>query len=129
MTQADGPPARKVLLVEDEGLVAALLQDMIEDLGHEVFAVAGRFEAASQMVADGAFDFAVLDVNLNGTYTYPLAETLRRRGIPFVFATGYGASALQGEWSGTPVLQKPFQMQDLQHVMREALGGNGRTGG
>jgi CheY-like chemotaxis protein len=111
----------RVLVVEDEGMVAMLLEDMLADLGHQVVATAGSIERAGEIVADTSFDLAILDVNLNGHHTYPLAETLRQRGIPFVFATGYGRSGLEEKWKDTPVLQKPFTEQDLQRVIQTAV--------
>ncbi|MGF1619177.1 MAG: response regulator [Rhodomicrobiaceae bacterium] len=111
----------QVLVVEDEGMVAMLLEDMLADLGHQVVATVGNIERASELVADTGFDLAILDVNLNGRHTYPLAETLQQRGIPFVFATGYGRSGLEAKWKDTPVLQKPFTEQDLQRVIQIAM--------
>ena len=111
----------RVLVVEDEGLVAMLLEDMLAELGHEVVATVSRVDRAAQTIADTAFDFAVLDVNINGESTYPLADQLKRRGIPFIFATGYGRSGLHETWRSAPVLQKPFQARDLDRLMREVL--------
>ncbi len=111
----------QVLVVEDEGMVAMLLEDMLSDLGHQVVATVGSIERATELVANTSFDLAILDVNLNGHHTYPLAETLQQRGIPFVFATGYGRSGLETKWKDTPVLQKPFTEQDLQRVIQTAV--------
>jgi DNA-binding NtrC family response regulator len=106
--------ACKVLVIEDEGMVAMLLEEMLADLGHQVVATVGKIETAKKWIGEGDFDFAVLDVNLNGTHTYPLADMLKGRGIPFLFATGYGTGGLRPEWSDAPVLQKPFQLRQLQ---------------
>ena len=110
----------QVLVVEDEGMVAMLLEDMLADLGHQVVATAGSIEQASELVAEGGFTLAILDVNLNGHRTYPLAEALTEKAIPFVFATGYGRSGLEEKWKSKPVLQKPFTEQDLKRVIRSA---------
>jgi DNA-binding response OmpR family regulator len=118
---ADAPRGRRVLIVEDESMIAMLLEDMLTDLGHEVVAIIGKVEHAEPLLAEGAFDFAILDVNLNGETTYPLAQQLRARGVPFLFATGYGSAGLPKEWCDTPVLQKPFLAAQLHRVMREAL--------
>jgi CheY-like chemotaxis protein len=118
-TESGSAPLR-VLIVEDEAMIAMLMEDMVAELGHEVVATAGRIDDAARLVADGAFDFAVLDVNLNGERTYTLADMLKARGIPFVFATGYGASGLDLAWKDAPTLQKPFQSRDLERVMRKA---------
>lgn len=103
----------KVLIVEDESIVAMMIEDLIVDMGHEVVGTAGRLEQAQSLAKDLPLDFAIVDVNLNGQHTYPVAETLKARGVPFVFATGYGASGLKDEWKQSAVLQKPFQPEEL----------------
>jgi CheY-like chemotaxis protein len=113
----------KILIVEDESLVAMMIEDLLADLGHDVVAVAGRLEQGMQFASQLAIDFAVVDLNLNGERTFPIAEILRFRGIPLVFATGYGVSGLSDDWRGTPVVQKPFQPHELQNAIAKALGG------
>jgi CheY-like chemotaxis protein len=114
----------KVLVVEDEALVAMLLEDMLADHGCEVAAAASRLAQALAMVADSAlaFDAAILDVNLGGDPIFPVAEALAARGVPFVFATGYGAGGLPESWRGRPTLQKPFSHQDVGRALAEAMG-------
>jgi CheY-like chemotaxis protein len=107
------PAKLRVLIIEDESIVAMMIEDLIVDMGHEVVGTAGRLEQAQSLAQDLAVDFAIVDVNLNGQHTYPVAEILKGRGVPFVFATGYGASGLKDEWKGSPVLQKPFQPEEL----------------
>ena len=107
----------RVLLVEDEGAVAMLLEDMLVELGHQVVAVAAKLETAEPLVARGGFDLAVLDVNLGGRYSYGLAETLMSRGTPFLFVTGYGAAGLGPRWKDAPVLQKPFEQRQLGEMI------------
>ncbi|HET9232181.1 MAG TPA: response regulator [Vitreimonas sp.] len=107
----------KVLIIEDESIVAMMIEDLIVDMGHEVVGTAGRLEQAQKLVEDLAIDFAIVDVNLNGVHTYPVAETLKARGVPFVFATGYGVQGLKDEWKQTPVLQKPFQPDELTRAI------------
>ena len=115
--------ARRVLIVEDEGMVAMLLEDMLAELGHHVVATTGKIERAIQLVSENAIDFAVLDVNVNGEPSYSLASVLEKRGIPFAFATGYGSSGLEPQWRTTPALQKPFQMRDLERIIGIAMAG------
>jgi DNA-binding response OmpR family regulator len=103
----------QILVVEDESMVAMMIEDMLEDLGHQVVATSGRMSDARKLVSDASADLAILDVNLNGEETYPLADSLAARSIPFIFATGYGSSGIKAEWSGVPVLQKPFQSREL----------------
>lgn len=113
--------SRRVLIVEDEGMVAMLLEDMLTDLGHEVVAIVGHMERATELVAEAEIDLAILDVNLNGQETFPLASTLMSRGVPFVFATGYDSTSLPESFQKTPVLQKPYQQRILERVLRETL--------
>lgn len=109
----------KVLVIEDEAMVAMLLEDMLLDLGHQVAATAGRMDHAMKLATDLPVDLAILDVNLNGEQTYPLAAILAARLIPFVFATGYGAAGLKEEWRGVPALQKPFQASELAEAISQ----------
>jgi CheY-like chemotaxis protein len=114
----------KVLLVEDEALVAMLLEDMLADHGCEVAATASRIGQALALVADPnlQFDAAILDVNLGGDPIFPVAEALAARGAPFVFATGYGAGGLPESWRDRPTLQKPFSHQDVGKALAQAVG-------
>jgi CheY-like chemotaxis protein len=112
---------RRVLVIEDESMVMMLLQDMLADIGCEVIGCASRLTDAIEKARSLTFDVAILDVNLNGEKTFPIADVLAARGIDFVFATGYGASSLPASFSNTPILQKPFHQQELEHAMRVAL--------
>jgi CheY-like chemotaxis protein len=107
----------RVLLIEDEGLVVALLEDMLADLGHEVTAVASRMPDALARAHGVDFDVAIIDVNLDGEPSYPIAEILRGRGIPFLFATGYGASGLRRDFADATTLAKPFLREDLRRAL------------
>ena len=111
--------ARRVLVVEDEILIGMLLEDMLGDLGYEVAATASRVEEAAAFARDGQFDAAILDVNLNGQEVYPVAEILAGRGIPFVFATGYGERGLPNAYQERPTLQKPFQQETLARLLAQ----------
>jgi CheY-like chemotaxis protein len=107
---------RRVLIVEDEALIAFLLEEMIQDLGYAVAGVANSLEAA--MDADPAgYDMVITDVQLQGTQIYPFAVTLAARGTPFAFATGNGGSAIPEAHRGAPLLQKPFQQESLKRVL------------
>lgn len=103
----------KVLIVEDESLVAMLIEDMLLDMGYEVAAIAARLDQALTIARTIDAHLAVLDLNLNGQRTDTIAEILRARGIPFIFATGYGGAGVTAEWRDVPVVQKPFQQSDL----------------
>jgi CheY-like chemotaxis protein len=113
---------RRALLVEDEGAVALLIEDMLVDLGCEVAASAANLGKACELASQAQFDFAILDLNLNGVSAIPVARILRERCIPFVFSTGYGASGVSEEFVDYPLLAKPFIMNDLRDRICAALG-------
>ena len=101
-------------------LVAMNIEDMLLDLGHEVAGLASRLEPALALAGEGDFDLAMLDVNLAGEPSFPVADALRKRGIPFVFATGYGREGLHEDYRDAPVLQKPFRSRDLAEALSAA---------
>lgn len=109
-----------MLIVEDEILVAMHLEDLLVELGYQVVGPAIRFSEAMDFARREKIDFAVLDVNLAGTNSFPVAEVLRHRGIPFVFATGYGAQGISEQYGDQPVLQKPYEPQDLERALAAA---------
>ena len=108
----------RILVIEDEMLIAALLEDMLADLGHEVVGPVTRLNEALAAVAREDFDIAILDLHLNGQSAYSVADVLIERGIPFAFAKGYGANGLPQKYRGRPVLQKPFAREDLQRTLK-----------
>lgn len=99
-------------------LIGMLLEDMLVDLGHEVAAVVPRLKDALAAVDRETYDLAILDVHLQGESGFPVAEALVARGVPFVFATGYGERGLPDDFRGRPVLQKPFAKDDLERVLK-----------
>jgi DNA-binding response OmpR family regulator len=118
---ADTMPACRVLIVEDEMLIAMMLQDMVSDAGLEVEGVANSLNAGIDLAKRADFDLAILDVNLNGEEVYPVAEILKQRGIPFIFSTGYGAGGLKSGFDGAPQVVKPFQQKLLMAAVKAAL--------
>ncbi|HEX2101013.1 MAG TPA: response regulator, partial [Candidatus Synoicihabitans sp.] len=99
----------RILLVEDEAMVAMLIEGMLEDLGCRVAEWATNVGAALEAVDRDEFDGALLDVNLRGEPVYPVAELLAGRRLPFIFVTGYGRTADPlGRFSDAAVLKKPF---------------------
>jgi CheY-like chemotaxis protein len=113
--------AKRVLVVEDELMIRMLLEDMLGELGYTVAAEAGRVEEALQAAKTVDFDLAILDVNLNGEPIVPVAEVLVARGLPFVFATGYGERGLPEPYRDRPMLKKPFQIEGLKQMLETAL--------
>ena len=99
---------RRVLVVEDESMVAMMLEEYLDELGCIIAGSAARLHEALEMAGSLEIDMAVLDLNLAGEMSYPVAEILQARGVPVVFATGYGSSGLSGKFQGAPVLSKPY---------------------
>ncbi len=114
---------RRVLVVEDEAMIALLLEDMLADLGCTVVGPAYTVESALEFANNGAvIDVAVLDVNLGGKPVFAVADALRARQAPMIFSTGYGEGGLRDSDLGAPVLQKPFRAGDLTSALYRALG-------
>jgi CheY-like chemotaxis protein len=114
---------KRVLVVEDELMIRMLLQDMLTDLGHAIAAETGRIDEAVALARKGEFDVAILDVNLNGQPVTPVVEVLVERGVPFVFATGYGQRGVPEPYRQTPTLQKPFQADALADAIKTVMAG------
>jgi CheY-like chemotaxis protein len=115
--------ARRVLVVEDDVMIRMLIEDMLGDLGFAVVAEAAKVHEARAAVNSTEIDVAILDVNLSGETTGPVAEALAARGTPFVFATGYGEHGLPDQFRDRPLLKKPFQIESLKRVLDTALAG------
>ena len=106
--------AQTIMVVEDEALVALSLHDFLSELGYSVVGPVGRVAEALRILNQGPVDAAILDVNLAGEFVYPLAELLRTRNIPFVFATGYSSESIDPRFGDISVLQKPIDRQMLE---------------
>lgn len=107
----------RVLVVEDEMLVMMSIEDMLTDLGCTQIMSASSVDQALIAIQTHSFDAATLDVNLNGTQSYAVAEALVEHGVPFAFSTGYGARGMADAFSDWPVLDKPFNFRQLTEVM------------
>jgi CheY-like chemotaxis protein len=110
-----------VFLVEDEVMIRMMVADMLEQLGFSVAAEAGEIDEAIRLAQSTDFDFAILDVNVNGKVISPVADLIKARNRPFIFATGYGSSGLPEEYRDRPALQKPFQIETLARVIDKTL--------
>ena len=108
---------RRVLVVEDETLVAMLVEDTLLDAGAKVIGPAATVAQALALIAETVPDVAVLDMNLAGETSEPVADLLRERGVPFVVASGYGASGVPARYVGVPVLAKPYAPEELTAVL------------
>lgn len=110
-----------VLVVEDEGLVAMVLAELLGDAGAVVRGPAASVDEAMGLLALGWPDAAVLDVNLAGERSTPVAEALLRRGVPFVVATGYGRDGLPACFDAVTVLAKPYGTEELLDALGQAV--------
>ncbi len=114
---AGSAEVRRALIVEDEVMVAMYVEDLLTELGYEVAALATSLDQALPLAREGEFDFAVLDINLAGPVSFPVADVLRERGIPFLFASGYSSKGLNDEYRNAIRIQKPFLSRDLAHAI------------
>ena len=113
---------RRVLVVEDEMMIAMLVEDMLAELGCRVVGPAHALDAALDLArTEAEIDAALLDVNLAGQPVFAVADALREKGVPAIFSTGYGDAALRDVDRGALVLQKPFRAGDLARALTEAL--------
>lgn len=115
---ADSLIGRRILVVEDEMLIALIIEETLQDLGCVVVGPVGRLDAALQLATDEVLDAAVLDVSVRGGKVYPVAEQLLARGIPFLLASGYGEWALPEAFRDRPRLTKPFTPERLEEQVR-----------
>jgi len=103
----------RILVIEDEWMLAHAIADAIQRLGHEAVGPSGRLGEAMTLAKHESLDGAVLDLNLRGEMTFPIAKILTERGLPFIFLTGYDPHSVPGEYAKVPVLEKPFTDADL----------------
>jgi CheY-like chemotaxis protein len=116
MEERDRLSRLKVLVVEDEPLVAMALEDLLADSGCTVIGPASSLKQGMRLIEKEAVDGAVLDINLRGEFVFPLADALAAQSIPFVYVTGYG-QLLRACNHGRPMLQKPYNNQQLLNII------------
>jgi CheY-like chemotaxis protein len=116
-------PRCRVLVVEDEAMIAMLVEDMVLDFGSEVVGPVATMDDAINLARSAELDAAILDINVGGSVIFPVADILSERGIPLIFATGYGSKGLPPRFQNSPTLPKPFSYQSLEEALRSALAG------
>lgn len=114
MTAALG---KRLLVVEDEFVIALDLQHLLESAGHEVAGLAASVADALALAETAVVDGAILDVNLRGERVGAVADLLARRAVPFVFVSGYGSSGRPSGHEGVPVLAKPYNEAELLAIV------------
>jgi CheY-like chemotaxis protein len=125
MSEPSALKGRRVLVVEDEMMIAMLVEDMLSELGCAVVGPAHALDAALSLArSEHGIDAALLDVNLAGQPVFAVADALRAKGVPAIFSTGYGEAGLREIDRGAPVLQKPFRAGDLARALNQALAAN-----
>jgi CheY-like chemotaxis protein len=113
----------RVLIVEDEIVVALFLEDLLAEFGYEIAGIVSHLDDA--MARPGDYDIALLDVHLNGRNVFEFADRLAACGTPFVFATGYGARGIPDRHCARPVLQKPFRPDELKRALEDVVAEEG----
>ena len=113
--------ARTILIVEDEPLIAMMLEDFLESLGHVVKASCDNVADALAAIARNGFDVAILDVNLKGESVWPVAAELRLRGVPFVLASGGHVEPPPPEFARVPLIEKPYTIDRVSPAIEAAM--------
>jgi CheY-like chemotaxis protein len=112
---------RSILIIEDEMLILMMIEDMLADLGCESVAVASKIGQAIGLIDGQEFDTAMLDMNLNGIESYPIADALAARDVPYFFSTGYSLTNVKDGYRDQDVLKKPFTFDQLSNMLSRSL--------
>lgn len=115
--------ARSILIVEDEPLIAMMLEDFLESMGHTISGTCETLDQAMAEAERGGFDLAILDVNLKGESVWPVAAALRKKGTPFVLASGGHVEPPPAEFKNAPMIEKPFTIDRVTPIIEAALAG------
>ena len=113
----------RLLVVEDEAVIALMIESMLDSLGCVVVDVASTLSRGLAIACNESLplDGAVLDINLGGEHVYPVAERLRKRHVPFIFSTGYGRPGLATSFANVPTLAKPYEAEDLGEMLMSVI--------
>ncbi|MFN3945507.1 MAG: response regulator [Allosphingosinicella sp.] len=116
--------SRSILIIEDEPLIAMMLEDFLDSLGHKVVGTCESVEEALARVEEGGFEVAIVDVHLkDGKNVWPVADRLADSGTPFILATGGHVEPPPARHAGVPVLNKPYTIDAIEPALDEALAG------
>lgn len=115
------PDERSILIVEDEPLIAMMLEDFLDSLGHKVVGTAETVAEAMARLDEGGFDVAIIDVHLkNGEHIWPVADRLTDEGVPFILATGGHIEPPPARHAAAPVLSKPYTIDAIEPALNAA---------
>lgn len=114
---------RRLLVVEDEMMVLIHIEEALADLGCTSVSAAATVDQALELIKAQEFDAAMVDVNLGGRKSYPVADALAARGVPFLFSTGYNSQTLDDGYRDRPVLGKPYREAQLVAMLARLLDG------
>jgi len=117
-TERDMKAGARILIVEDEALIAMLLEEMLTDLGYELAGTAATLAQALELAEATELEGAILDLSLGGEKSLPVADVLAARGIPYMFASGYGRSGLEEPYASRALLRKPFDFDELEAALK-----------
>lgn len=117
-----------VLILEDEPIIGFALEDMLLHIGCDRVSLATRIAEAQRIAREDQVDAAILDVNIHGAQSYPVADDLAARGVPYIFATGYGDRAHPDQHRDTLTLTKPYSIDDIRDGLRTAIEGGMHRG-
>ena len=109
----------RIFVVEDEMMIALMIEDMVCDLGHQFAGMAMRLPQALEMAKDIEADVAILDINLDGRRSFPVAEALLARGVKVLFASGYGSPGLEAPFLDAVIIKKPFEQAELKRAIEK----------
>jgi CheY-like chemotaxis protein len=115
--QATPPLRRSILLVEDEAMIAMMLEEFVDTLGYHVRGIASTIEEAREMVRMGGFDLAILDCNLEGQEVWPIAELLDQKGVPYILSSGGSVADIPAPFSERPLLAKPYTIGTISDML------------
>ena len=116
---------RRILVVEDSPLIAAVLEDMLKDMGCVVVGPTGNMAFAVDLAKAEALDAAIIDLNIRGGKVYPVAEVLRDRDVPFLLASGYADWTLRDDFKDRPRLTKPYTAETVEQKLLALLESQG----
>ena len=116
------PRHRRVLVVEDDPLIAMLMQDFLDELGFACVGPAFSLPQALETAERETFEAGILDLKLGGDDVYPVAQLLAHRGIPFAFASGFGRQGVESYWHDRPHIPKPYALEDVARVLGQLTG-------